>query len=77
MTKWHDALLAARPLATVALRALATVLLKGGSLGAALGAALAALLAFGPSDLHKLSRSFCNNLPQQVQVASSSLTPGG
>jgi len=77
MSKWHDALNVARPLAIVALRALATVLLRGGSLGAALGAALAALLAFGPADLHRLSKSFCNSLPQQVQEASFSLTPAG
>ena len=77
MSKWHDALNAARPVAIVALRALATVLLRGGSLGAALGAALAALLAFGPADLHKLSRSFCNSLPQQVQGPSSFPTLGG
>lgn len=73
--QWQDALNAARPAVIAALRALALVLLRGGSLVAAAFAVLLALLQFAPQDVRKQSVSFRSNLLlQEIPGASSCLT---
>lgn len=73
--QWQDALNAARPAVIAALRALALVLLRGGSLVAAAFAVGLALLQFAPQDVRKQSVSFCSSLlRQEIPAVSSCLT---
>lgn len=75
--QWQDALNAARPVVIAALRALALVLLRGGSLVAAAFAVVLALLQFAPPDVRKQSASFCSSLlRQEMPHLSSCLTQG-
>lgn len=75
--QWRDALNAGRPAVIAGLRALAIVLLRGGSLLAAVFAVLLALLQFAPQDVRKHSVSFCSNLlRQEMPAVSSCLTQG-